>query len=291
MTDGVSVSSFVTDIVITCSVVFLLISCNLRAVFIVNLKSFTRRPKEYSDQPHTAHRPAVWHVSCPVLTLVKPDIFSIYENTQILAVQYHILLWFFCGGDESVILFQVNNNNIAMPQSAKTSSVMYKQQVIVKPPAPKQMRNKSILCKPYMHTKGVSCRPHPCTKETQTGDKTSLLSVLQLYIYGLSTWDANLHSQGLPCLSSLCSCSYSCLSWNTVQPQGDRNIFIFCGCYLQKIPWARKCWFRCLCQSTCQPQCTCTAARTLCLYHFHCLYQFQYSSPPPGTLLMGSWRR
>lgn len=53
---------------------------------------------------------------------------------------------------------------------------MYKQQVIVKPPSPKQMRNKSVLCKPYMHTKGVSCRPHPCTKETQTGEGPSLLS-------------------------------------------------------------------------------------------------------------------
>jgi hypothetical protein len=133
-------------------------------------------PKEYSNQPLTAHSPAVWHVCCKALTVVKPDIFSIYENTQSLAVHYHILLWFFCRGDESVILFQVNNNNIAMPQSAKTSSVMYKQQVIVKPHAPKQMRNKSILCKPYMHTKGVSCRPHPCTKETQTGDKSILLS-------------------------------------------------------------------------------------------------------------------
>ncbi|PNF15626.1 hypothetical protein B7P43_G15971 [Cryptotermes secundus] len=65
---------------------------------------------------------------------------------------------------------KVNNNNIASPQSARTSPVMYKQQVIVKPPSPKQMRNKSVLCKPYMHTKGVSCRPHPCTKETQTED-------------------------------------------------------------------------------------------------------------------------
>jgi len=113
---------------------------------------------------------------------MKPDIFSKYGNTQILAVQCHILHCFFCRSAESVIVLQVNNNNIAaMPQSAKTSSVMYKQQVIVKPPAPKQMRNKSILCKPYMHTKGVSCRPHPCTKETQTGDKSSILSVLQPY--------------------------------------------------------------------------------------------------------------
>lgn len=182
---------------------------------------------------------------------------------------------FFCRGDRSFLLFQVNNNNIAIPQSAKTSQVMYKQQVIVKPPAPKQMRNKSILCKPYMHTKGVSCRPHPCTKETQTGDTTSLLC-----IYWLSTWNAYFHSQGLP--------FYSCLTWKTEQLQGDWYI---CGCYLQRIPWARKCWFLCLCQSMYQPQCTCTAARTRCPYRFRCLCQFQYSSPPPGTLLMASWRR
>ncbi|PSN44626.1 hypothetical protein C0J52_10012 [Blattella germanica] len=64
---------------------------------------------------------------------------------------------------------KVNNNNIPAtpPPPPKT---MYKQQVIVKPPPPKVMKNKSVLCKPYMHTKGVSCRPHPCTKETQTDD-------------------------------------------------------------------------------------------------------------------------
>lgn len=42
------------------------------------------------------------------------------------------------------------------------------QQIITKPPPAKQMKNKSVLCKPYSHTKGVSCRPHPCVKETQT---------------------------------------------------------------------------------------------------------------------------
>lgn len=30
------------------------------------------------------------------------------------------------------------------------------------------MKNKAILCKPFGHTKGISCRPHPCMKETQT---------------------------------------------------------------------------------------------------------------------------
>jgi hypothetical protein len=121
------------------------------------------------------------------VTAVLPDV-SAYNtgNTQTVAVQYHRLILFFCRRDASVTVFQVNNNNVAMPQPVKTSPVMYKQQVIVKPPAPKQMRNKSVLCKPYMHTKGVSCRPHPCTKETQTGVKTILLSVLWLYVYGLS---------------------------------------------------------------------------------------------------------
>lgn len=91
--------------------------------------------------------------------------YQIYSYIGVL----HVLNWI-------VNLFQVNNNNISPAQSAKTSPVMYKQQVIVKPPSPKQMRNKSILCKPYMHTKGVSCRPHPCSKDTQTGEGPSLLS-------------------------------------------------------------------------------------------------------------------
>lgn len=48
------------------------------------------------------------------------------------------------------------------------SSPQIYQQIITKPPPTKVMKNKSILCKPYSHTKGVSCRPHPCIKETQT---------------------------------------------------------------------------------------------------------------------------
>ena len=32
----------------------------------------------------------------------------------------------------------------------------------------KLMKNKGTLTKPFMQTKGVSCRPHPCHKETQT---------------------------------------------------------------------------------------------------------------------------
>jgi hypothetical protein len=32
------------------------------------------------------------------------------------------------------------------------------------------MRSKSIVAKPLMVTKGVTCRPHPILKETQTED-------------------------------------------------------------------------------------------------------------------------
>ncbi|KAJ4446567.1 hypothetical protein ANN_13264 [Periplaneta americana] len=83
---------------------------------------------------------------------------------------------------------KVNNNNIPTPQAAKTPPVMYKQQVIVKPPHPKQMKNKSILCKPYMHTKGVSCRPHPCTKETQTVSNTRERSAIYLSMFAEDFW-------------------------------------------------------------------------------------------------------
>lgn len=42
--------------------------------------------------------------------------------------------------------------------------------VVIKPAPPKEVRNMSTLTKPLMVTKGVSCRPHPCTKEVQTED-------------------------------------------------------------------------------------------------------------------------
>ena len=48
-------------------------------------------------------------------------------------------------------------------------SVATTPQVIVQPPAPKELRNKALLCKPFMQTKATSCRPHSITKGTQTG--------------------------------------------------------------------------------------------------------------------------
>ncbi|GLG96216.1 Uncharacterized protein GBIM_03033 [Gryllus bimaculatus] len=61
-------------------------------------------------------------------------------------------------------LKQVNNN---VPQNAVQPSKVVRQ-IIVRPPAPKPMRNKAITCRPTSHTKGTHCRPIICTKETQT---------------------------------------------------------------------------------------------------------------------------
>jgi hypothetical protein len=41
-------------------------------------------------------------------------------------------------------------------------------ETMVKYPDAVEMKNKSTMAKPFMHTKGVSCRPHPCHKGTQT---------------------------------------------------------------------------------------------------------------------------
>lgn len=51
-----------------------------------------------------------------------------------------------------------------------SSNIPLPYHVIIKPPHPVKMSNKSSQCRPYMHTKGVSCRPHACIKQTQTGN-------------------------------------------------------------------------------------------------------------------------
>ncbi|XP_075228394.1 zinc finger protein without children isoform X2 [Lycorma delicatula] len=58
--------------------------------------------------------------------------------------------------------------------------------VIIKPPQPTKMSNRSSQCRPYMHTKGVSCRPHACVKQTQTdleADGTKVIIPVPVPIY------------------------------------------------------------------------------------------------------------
>ncbi|XP_033192634.1 zinc finger protein without children isoform X2 [Bombus vancouverensis nearcticus] len=75
-------------------------------------------------------------------------------------------------GQSSPTTQQNSVNNMLVPSVAisqnQTQQVIYKQHIITRPPSPIQIHNKTTQCKPVMHTKGVSVRPHPCTKASQT---------------------------------------------------------------------------------------------------------------------------
>ncbi|KAL6426402.1 hypothetical protein ACFW04_009116 [Cataglyphis niger] len=71
-------------------------------------------------------------------------------------------------------------NSMVMPTNAipnQSTQIVYKQQVITRPPSPVKIQNKTTQCKPLVHTKGVSVRPHPCTKWTQTKEKVQQVIV------------------------------------------------------------------------------------------------------------------
>ncbi|KAK7493034.1 hypothetical protein BaRGS_00015764 [Batillaria attramentaria] len=61
-------------------------------------------------------------------------------------------------------------------QSVKTTGAasmaggQMQQQIIIQPPPPKVVKNKALLCKPFVQTKATSCRPHTQTKDTQTDE-------------------------------------------------------------------------------------------------------------------------
>ncbi|XP_024875544.1 zinc finger MYM-type protein 3 isoform X3 [Temnothorax curvispinosus] len=69
-------------------------------------------------------------------------------------------------------------SSMVMPANAnQTKQMVYKPQVITRPPSPVKVHNKMTQCKPLVHTKGVSVRPHPCTKWTQTTEKVEQVLV------------------------------------------------------------------------------------------------------------------
>lgn len=75
-------------------------------------------------------------------------------------------------GQSSPTTQQNNVNSMIVPSVTisqnQTSQVIFKQHIITRPPSPIQVHNKTTQCKPVVHTKGVSVRPRPCTKATQT---------------------------------------------------------------------------------------------------------------------------
>ncbi|CAK9819853.1 Zinc finger MYM-type protein 3 [Anthophora plagiata] len=90
-------------------------------------------------------------------------------------------------GQSSPTTQQNNVNNMVVPSVAigqnQTPQVIYKQHIITRPPSPVQIHNKTTQCKPVMHTKGVSVRPHPCTKATQTDGVQQAIIPIPVPIY------------------------------------------------------------------------------------------------------------
>ncbi|XP_033341908.2 zinc finger protein without children isoform X1 [Megalopta genalis] len=90
-------------------------------------------------------------------------------------------------GQASPTTQQNNVNNMVIPSVAisqnQASQVIYKQHIITRPPSPTQVHNKNTQCKPLMHTKGVSVRPHPCTKATQTDGVNQAVIPIPVPIY------------------------------------------------------------------------------------------------------------
>lgn len=77
-------------------------------------------------------------------------------------------------------------NSMVMPANTmpnQTPPIVYKQQIITRPPSPVKVHNKTTQCKPVVHTKGVSVRPHPCTKWTQTKNAQQVVIPIPVPIY------------------------------------------------------------------------------------------------------------
>ncbi|XP_047357984.1 zinc finger MYM-type protein 3 isoform X1 [Vespa velutina] len=74
-------------------------------------------------------------------------------------------------------------NNVNTTVQNQVPQIIYKQQIITRPPSPTNIHNKITQCKPLMHTKGVSVRPHPCTKSTQTEETQQMVIPIPVPIY------------------------------------------------------------------------------------------------------------
>lgn len=74
----------------------------------------------------------------------------------------------------------------------------YVQQFMVKYPPVPQIKNKSTMCKPNMHTKGVSFKPHMTSKETQTDEKLSKTIIIPVPVPIYVPTPMALYSQPFP---------------------------------------------------------------------------------------------
>ncbi|KAG8040522.1 hypothetical protein G9C98_002518 [Cotesia typhae] len=135
-------------------------------------------PAKYQMQMQTAAKKPTELVTLPSITIAGQKSMPVISSVKSLA-----------SNGQTVTLPQKNATTITVGANnltnlnANAAQIIYKQQVITRPPSPVKVHNKMTQCKPLMHTKGVSVKPHPCNKSTQTEEIPKIMVPIPVPIY------------------------------------------------------------------------------------------------------------
>ncbi|XP_044576164.1 zinc finger MYM-type protein 4 isoform X2 [Cotesia glomerata] len=135
-------------------------------------------PAKYQMQMQTAAKKPTELVTLPSITIAGQKSMPVISSVKSLA-----------SNGQTVTIPQKNATTITVGANnltnlnANAAQIIYKQQVITRPPSPVKVHNKMTQCKPLMHTKGVSVKPHPCNKSTQTDEIPKIMVPIPVPIY------------------------------------------------------------------------------------------------------------
>ncbi|XP_059140867.1 zinc finger MYM-type protein 3-like [Physella acuta] len=120
----------------------------------------------------------------PISASQQAPSFPVISNVISLAPQ---------GGDKQQTVNIQSPSNVAVVVNAQTNTATGnmvpsgdgKHQILIQAPPSKQVKNKSLQCKPITQTKATSCRPHSQPKEVQTDEVTpkSIIIPIPVPIY------------------------------------------------------------------------------------------------------------
>lgn len=139
----------------------------------------TYPPAKGSAQPVQKPSDMQTKKTMPVISSVT-SLASLTTNGQVTAQSAQTSTINSASVGSSVVTTQSQSPSQPQTQAPK---VIVNQQVITRPPSPVKIHNKITQCKPLTHTKGVSVRPHPCIKSTQTDGDTRVLVPVPVPIY------------------------------------------------------------------------------------------------------------
>ncbi|XP_008560726.1 zinc finger MYM-type protein 3 [Microplitis demolitor] len=135
-------------------------------------------PAKYQMQMQTTTKKSNEMVNVPNITIAGQKSMPVISSVKSLASNGQTVTL----SQKNPTTISVGTNNITN-LNANATQVIYKQQVITRPVSPVKVHNKMTQCKPLMHTKGVSVKPHPCTKSTQTDEIPKILVPIPVPIY------------------------------------------------------------------------------------------------------------